>query len=581
MKKHEITTIELEQLFNTLLEEKPLIEEEQVTALLFTLPERTNNNRSNHTFKSYLNILLIGVFVLLIVAGLFLWYHSGDTMNEAILTKNQPTENTLAATPVDSVEMKTIAEVVYDSLIDTIKRKPTLERTFVAANKNDSIVKVEDIYNHFDKKPQRYTIRGNRDTTLICKEGTSIKIKANSFVSEKTGEVISTEIQLAVKEYYQLSDIILSNLSTTSGNRILETGGMLHVNATADNEKCLVNEGATIEIGFPYSAKKEDMKLFNGVWATDKIDWELTPVTQETIRVNEVAITETVVEELQDEVFIIAEEPACFIEGSEFPGNYFDDIFKYPFSAIKNKMEGPVYVSFIINKTGHVENIRIIRSLDNILDKAAIYLVNNLPECRPAKQGGRPVNQSFVWRINFSLKDTPFTEEEIMQSKLLEEKIKDIKYDIEKGRYTTTSDSWKEIEGKIEIPNSMKATVSEVNRYFFSTSQLGWINCDRFVNSRIRMTNYAIKVEQPGKTIVKVIFNQYRSILPGNNEPNRVTFSNVPLGAEITIVAFNTDGQDIFMAVKESTITDKEEVLTNFKPVSLSLLKKEMEKLNR
>jgi len=53
------------------------------------------------------------------------------------------------------------------------------------------------------------------------------------------------------------------------------------------------------------------------------------------------------------------------------------------------------------------------------------------------------------------------------------------------------------------------------------------------------------------------------------------------LGEKVTIVAIKTIHNKIFLAVKETIITDKEETLLDFQPVSLSLLKKEMEKLNK
>ena len=67
----------------------------------------------------------------------------------------------------------------------------------------------------------------------------------------------------------------------------------------------------------------------------------------------------------------------------------------------------------------------------------------------------------------------------------------------------------------------------------------------------------------------------------GTVKSNRVTFSNVPLGEKITIVAFKVADDKIFLAVKETVITDKEETELDFQPVTKSLLKKEIEKLNK
>lgn len=108
-----------------------------------------------------------------------------------------------------------------------------------AIAQTETAISLSDVYKHFEKKPQVFSIRTDRDTTIICKEGTTIKIDANSLISEKTGNPISGTFQLKVKEYYKISDMILANLTTTSGGKIIETGGMLHISATNNSENCI------------------------------------------------------------------------------------------------------------------------------------------------------------------------------------------------------------------------------------------------------------------------------------------------------------------------------------------------------
>jgi len=53
------------------------------------------------------------------------------------------------------------------------------------------------------------------------------------------------------------------------------------------------------------------------------------------------------------------------------------------------------------------------------------------------------------------------------------------------------------------------------------------------------------------------------------------------MGEKITIVALKSVNNKILLAVKETVITDKEETDLVFQPVTMDLLKKEMEKLNK
>ena len=90
----------------------------------------------------------------------------------------------------------------------------------------------------------------------------------------------------------------------------------------------------------------------------------------------------------------------------EFPGGegalqkYFEQNVHYPYSAIKDKIEGKVLVTFVIDATGNVRNIWVARSLDNRLDKVAEYVVSNLPRWKPGRQREKPLLMSFFTNLN-------------------------------------------------------------------------------------------------------------------------------------------------------------------------------------
>ena len=128
-------------------------------------------------------------------------------------------------------------------------------------------------------------LSAEKDTTIECKEGTRVTLQGGSFVSAVTGEQVMGDVEVQVREYYRTSDILLANLTTTSGDEILETGGMVYIEATHDGEECTLSESATIELSFPYEREKEGMQLFTGAWNADQIEW--TPVKGNTATVTE------------------------------------------------------------------------------------------------------------------------------------------------------------------------------------------------------------------------------------------------------------------------------------------------------
>ncbi|TKG97160.1 M56 family peptidase [Puteibacter caeruleilacunae] len=94
----------------------------------------------------------------------------------------------------------------------------------------------------------------------------------------------------------------------------------------------------------------------------------------------------------------------------EFPGGdvalrkYLAMNVKYPSPALENGIQGKVYVRFIVNTEGKVENARIGRGVDASLNKEAMRIVNKLPDFKPGTLKGKPVPVEFTIPINFVLK---------------------------------------------------------------------------------------------------------------------------------------------------------------------------------
>src|SRR5690606_1991447 len=147
----------------------------------------------------------------------------------------------------------------------------------------------------------------------------------NSLVSEKTGREVTGMVKFSVTEYYKISDMLLSNLSTTSNGQLLETGGMVHITATSNNEELKLNNGQSIEINFPTKQKENDMQLFSGSWENENnINW----------------IPQTIVE---SEIFSIVEVMPEFVGGEKALFNYISDNLQYPPNARESGLEGMVY----------------------------------------------------------------------------------------------------------------------------------------------------------------------------------------------------------------------------------------------
>ncbi len=109
-------------------------------------------------------------------------------------------------------------------------------------------------------------------------------------------------------------------------------------------------------------------------------------------------------EEEEEEVpFALAEVRPEFPGGEAALQKYIASHVQYPEVARDNGLQGKVYIQFVINKRGEVENASIARGIDAVLDKEALRVIQSLPKWKPGVQRGKPVRVSYTVPINFKL----------------------------------------------------------------------------------------------------------------------------------------------------------------------------------
>jgi len=83
---------------------------------------------------------------------------------------------------------------------------------------------------------------------------------------------------------------------------------------------------------------------------------------------------------------------------------YINDNVKYPLIAKEYNIQGKVYVNFIVDKSGLVTNVKIVRGVDNDLDAEAKRLIESMPKYyRAGRMRGEFVRVMYTIPINFTL----------------------------------------------------------------------------------------------------------------------------------------------------------------------------------
>ena len=94
-------------------------------------------------------------------------------------------------------------------------------------------------------------------------------------------------------------------------------------------------------------------------------------------------------------------EGPYFVEGDVY--EYIAEHVRYPEEALKNKWEGKVEVAFTIDSTGKIFRTEIFRGVNPVLDAEALRVIREMPDWRPGKHRGNPINVWFVLPVNFVL----------------------------------------------------------------------------------------------------------------------------------------------------------------------------------
>lgn len=104
-----------------------------------------------------------------------------------------------------------------------------------------------------------------------------------------------------------------------------------------------------------------------------------------------------------DKVYTVADEMPKYPGGDAQLLKYIVGNLKYPASAVENKIEGRVVVSFIVEKDGSISQPEIRRSIDPALDNEAIRVINTLPQWTPGKNNGEIVRVKYTVPVQFRL----------------------------------------------------------------------------------------------------------------------------------------------------------------------------------
>ena len=99
---------------------------------------------------------------------------------------------------------------------------------------------------------------------------------------------------------------------------------------------------------------------------------------------------------------VVGQQPS-FPGGREELFKYLTYNVKYPIDATKNKIEGRILVTFVVEHDGSISNVDVANSVYPSLDKESIRVVCGMSKWIPGKVNGKTVRVKYTIPITFRL----------------------------------------------------------------------------------------------------------------------------------------------------------------------------------
>ena len=116
------------------------------------------------------------------------------------------------------------------------------------------------------------------------------------------------------------------------------------------------------------------------------------------------AESEILTNSLKDSVFTVVATNPQFPGGIKAMYQFVQDNMKYPAAARRAKVQGKVFLTFVVNADGSIQDIKVLKGMGFGTDEEAIRIMKNTPKWKPgSKENGEKVRVKYNLPINFVL----------------------------------------------------------------------------------------------------------------------------------------------------------------------------------
>lgn len=434
-----------------------------------------------------------------------------------------------------------------------------------------------------DETGQFYSFPANESVAITGEDGTTVWIPSDVFV-HADGRTAKGDIQLELREAYSYADMISQGLSTHAGASMLETGGMVYLEAKIGDEKLQIREGGELVVSMPTGEQLPGMQLFTG--ETDAngnlLDW--TP-TGQGFKTNKIATLR------------IADPPAM----PEIRTGL--TLFKYDLSGepvAPSKPRAPIYPSKPKRESVQINpgffkkmvmGSKKIEAREEAIYAKKVEQYETRLERYPALKAAHEIEMEAYAEKMAQYQEAKLAYEAGLKAQWQahqerqREKYKDA-YKVAEVKFRRTLAAYEAYKAK-KIA-AYEAAVEQgpmdqrsLKNYFFAVNKMGWINCDRFYNlAAADKEELLVMDNDEQEEMIFVLFTDLRSALRTSKREGFYKTRSVPKGANAKVIGLKVkDGQPL-LAVKEITVGELDHIELEYEPRRLSEIRATMAKLD-
>jgi hypothetical protein len=440
---------------------------------------------------------------------------------------------------------------------------------------------------------QHFNINSEKDTVVIGFNGILIAIGGNTFINSEE-ETVTGKIDLTLVEVQSLSEIIGAGLQTTAGDDILQTAGMIFIDARSNGESLGISEGKSIVVSMSSQRAFTNAKAFSGEFDKEGyIDWkkvsgmekDLIPFPIEYLDFNDGAwecwYTEEQLKFLQDSKF-----KNTFIHTREFERRM--HIFNYYATCPQMKDLDDEIIDIY---TGNTQNnlfyadslvaLHLINNYSSLIDTTKVFEFNDVG-----------------WISHLYRSSLQFAQERFGKPLNFEELRIDgtstLQQLIHRGYAETEAThilNLYNVREQMIKSRKNKREVRDLESYVFSTTDLGWINVDRFltdreaseshftvrINSKDSLDVFAVSLLIPTYSVVLGAMNAHEDIYSFTKKEDG--YRKLPVGEDAFLVAVSYKNDKSYFGKQKIKIPRDGQVELDIEEASQNEIKREIANL--